>query len=211
MGINREQIEDLTILLYAAPFLVGAFGWVYHYILLNAVDRSFDTLYIVVSKDPIIFLLGFFCTISASILDIRIIREEIDRVAARLQKITLALLLIEVIGALIVIVVTSKAAQIFYLFLDGKYSVVLPLLIFIYAYSISLNKLGLTNLNRKSLMTVVSIILMIAAPAYLFYMGAIHSGNMMYYGQGVVIFLVGFISYILSSSPSFGKIRKSNP
>jgi hypothetical protein len=211
MGMNREQIGDLTILLYAAPFLVGALGWIYHYIFLNTVDRSLDTLYIVVSKDPIIFLAGFFCTISASVLDIRITREELDKVVARLQEIALALLIVEVIGALIVIGFTGNAARIFYLFLDGKYSVVLPLLMFIYAYLISLSKSSLINLNRKLLMTTVSIILMIAAPVYLFYMGAIHSWDMMYYVQGVGIFLVGFVSYILSSSPTFGKRQKSNP
>lgn len=209
--MNREQIDDVTILLYAAPFLVGALGWIYHYILLNAVDRNLDTLYIVVSKDPIIFLAGFFCTISASVLDIRIAREELDKVVARLQEIALALLIVEGIGALIVIGSTGNAARIFYLFLDGKYSVVLPLLVLIYAYSISLSKSSFINLNRKLLVTAISIILMIAAPVYLFYMGAIHSGDMMYYGQGVGIFLVGFISYILSSSPTFGKRQKSNP
>lgn len=209
--MNREQIEDVTILLYAAPFLVGALGWIYHYILLNAVDRNLDTLYIVVSKDPIIFLAGFFCTISASVLDIRIAREELDKVVVRLQEIALALLIIEGIGALIVIGFTGNAARIFYLFLDGKYSVVLPLLVLIYAYSISLSKSSFINLNRKLLVTAISIILMIAAPVYLFYMGAIHSWDMMYYGQGVGIFLVGFISYILSSSLTFGKRQKSNP
>ncbi|MGQ9780724.1 MAG: hypothetical protein ACUVQ8_00500 [Nitrososphaeria archaeon] len=200
--MTKDLIQNIILLLYLAPFLTGIIGWAYYFAILGPSETNFYTLFIVVSKDPFLFLIGFTGVVVATVLDAKGSGESIGGVMSRVEKIALALLIVEAIT--VFLVAEMNITKIFFMFVDGKYAVILPLSLLIYSYLIPLGRIHLQKPSVTSLLNTLSILIMIGAPAFIFYMYAFHATTNMY-EEGVVVFLIGFTLFIFSNYQSFLK------
>jgi hypothetical protein len=134
--MTKEQLQNLCVILYAVPFISGIFGWIYYFLTLNAAEKNLYNIFLMVSKDPIFFLIGLFGLVSATVADARSSDEGLGKVIERVEKIALTLIIFEIIEA--VIVTNFSISKIFLLIIGGKYAVIFPLLLLVYAYLIPL-------------------------------------------------------------------------
>jgi len=210
--LTKEQLQNLTTILYAVPFIAGILWWLYYFVILDAVDRNLYNVFLMVSKDPIFFLIGFLGVVSATIVDVKSSNEGLEKIMEKLDKIALILIIIEILGA--VIVVNLNITKLFYLIIDGKYAVIFPLSLLVYSYLIPVGKMHLSRPNIISLVKGLAIIIMIAAPAFVFYM-YVSRGLVTLYSQSVGIFFIGFILFIIfnyySFRSKFSPRAKENP
>lgn len=204
--MTKEQLENLYMILYAVPFIAGIIGWIYYYIILDAADKNLYNVFLMVSKDPVFFLTGFFGVVFATIVDARSSGEGIENVIERIEKIALALIIIEILEA--VFVANFDVSRMFLLITGGKYAVIFPLLLLTYSYLIPLGKMHLSLPSITSAMTILAIILMISAPTFDFYMYTT-KGVVKIYAESVGIFFIGFILVIVSNYYSLkGKLSR---
>ena len=192
--MTKEQLENLTIILYMVPFIVGILGWLYYFVILDTVDRNLYNVFLMVSKDPIFFLTGFIGIVLATIADAKSSNGGLEKIMEKLDKIALTLIIIEILGA--VIAVDLNFTKLFYLFIDGKYAVIFPLSLLIYSYLIPIGKMHLSRPSIISLLRGLAIIIMIASPTFVFYMH-ISRGLITPYIESVGIFLIGLVLFII--------------
>jgi len=200
-NLTKDQVEDIAFLSYLTPFFAGIIGWIYYYIILGP-GESFYTIFVVVSKDPFLYLIGCIGVITATIFDAKGSEGHVEEIASRVEKVALALLAIEATVAFLIAGV--DISKIFYMFVDGKYSVILPLSLLIYSYLIPVGRTRLPRPSLHSTLNAFAILIMISAPAFIFYMYALH-GATGAYEEGVCIFLIGFALFIISNQPSLLK------
>ncbi|MGD0330123.1 MAG: hypothetical protein ABSB40_06700 [Nitrososphaeria archaeon] len=194
--MTKEQLQNLYIILYAVPFIAGIVGWIYYYLTLDTADKNLYNLFLMVSKDPIFFLIGLFGVLFATLLDAKSSGERIENIIEKIEKIALALIIIEILEA--VFVANFDLSRIFLLIIGGKYAIILPLMLITYSYMIPLGNMRLSRPSITSAMMILAIILMISAPAYDFY-AYVTKGVVRRYDEFVVIFFIGLILLIVSN------------
>jgi len=200
--LTKEQLENLTIILYMVPFIIGIGGCLYYFFVLDPVDRNLYNAFLMASKDPLFFLIGFIGIVSATIVDAKSSNEELEKIVEKLDKIALIIIIIEILGA--VIFVNLDFTKLFYLFIDGKYAVIFPLSLLIYSYMIPVGKMHLSRPSVLSLVKGLSIIIMISSPTLVFYM-YISRGLVTLYIESIGIFLIGLVLFIIFNYYSFRK------
>jgi hypothetical protein len=194
--MTKQQLQNLYIILYAVPFIAGTVGWIYYYLTLNAADKNLYNLFLMVSKDPIFFLTGLFGVLFATLVDAKSSGERVENIIEKIEKIALALIIIEMLEA--VFVANFDLSRIFLLIIGGKYAIILPLMLITYSYMIPLGNMHLSLPSITSVMMVLAIILMISAPAYDFY-AYVTKGVVKRYYEFAIIFFIGLILLIVSN------------
>lgn len=204
--MSKERLQNLYIILYAVPFIAGIVGWIYYYLTLDVADKNLYNVFLMVSKDPTFFLTGLFGIVFATLVDAKSSGERIENIIEKIEKIALALIIIEMLEA--IFVANFDLSRFFLLIIGGKYAIILPLMLITYSYLIPLGNMRLSLPSITSAMMILAIILMISAPAYDFY-AYVTKGVVNRYDEFVVIFFIGLILLIVSNSSLKGKLSQS--
>ncbi len=185
--------------MYLMPFIAGIFGSIYYLIVLGDADRTLYNMFLLVTKDPLIFLAGFLGLVVATCFDVKSSSGSFEKIPSKLQKIALTILIIELFGGLVAVNFVDLGG-LFSLFIDGKYAALMPLLTLVYSFLVLLIKTSSFDVTLKALGTAASIILMLAGPSYVFYSSAFGTGSN--YVLGLAILMSGFLFYILIKKSS---------
>lgn len=146
---KTELIEDLTFLLYLGPFIICALWGLF---LGFSTGFSSTQVYLLITKDPVVFLIGFGAVLSAALLEMNLgsdaepfVRSR--RIARNLQRIALASILLSAISAAGAAGLSGELGGAGSLLLQGRFGIVFPLLV--YVSSVVLSPVGLRRKYLK--------------------------------------------------------------
>ncbi len=167
---NRGFSEDVPALLYIVPFLLSAVYGLYLWARAGISAVLPTDVYLTVTRDPYVFLLGSFAVIFGVVLDTS--RTDGDRqakmrtTADTLQSIAIASLVLALLGAWY-----SNGFQhltsTFTDFIVGRYSVVFPTLMVLLSFLLTINVRGESLRNPKFL----GVVALLAVPAVVYEVG----------------------------------------
>lgn len=166
---KTELIEDLTFLLYLGPFIIcGLWGL----FLTFSSGFSSTQIYLLITKDPTVFLIGFGTVLSAALVEINLGSNEESFVRSRrsarnLQRIALASIVLSVISVAGAASLSGDLGAAGGLLVQGRFAFVFPLLV--YVSSVVLSPLGLRRSYLKSPpLDFIGFLLIILSPILLY-------------------------------------------
>lgn len=186
---------DVALLLYAAPFLVN---FVYALYLWSEVGFSSvlpQLVYIEVSQNPYVFLLGFAAVLAAALLDFN--SEALETRRSGVAALSRRLQWVAVVSIILAFIAASYAAggdvaTGLFNMLDGRYPLVFPALLVFFSFMI-LPSVKIQGANTKNLLVVL---LLVASPAALYELGKRNTAA----GLGVALILLLLAAFLLVRS-----------
>ncbi len=186
--------QSLSKILYSIPLLSFVIGYTYYFMILDSSDRLPYTIVEMVFKDPLFFILGFTGIVVGTFVD-KINGFKTEIIVERVEKVALIWLVIEFIIS--VFVTNFQPIKIFYLVIEGKFLILQPLMIIFYSLMFPLGKDLFANIGLKNILNAIILILMASSPAYIFYMSLKEGQSMQNYVNGLTIFTIAFVLYLL--------------
>jgi hypothetical protein len=179
IGLQRaETTENISFILYLVPLISST---IYAISLWTSEGLSLtlpETVYLSVTKDPYLFLIGFLAICCAVLIEVYGSSKEsrLSRIEANSRQLQI-LAVISISAAILSVWSTIgysfNFSGILQIFLAGRYALIFPLMLFILAFllntSLKINLLSLSNLTKNA-----SLILMIASPLLFYGLWRIH-------------------------------------
>ncbi len=183
---------DVALLLYVAPFILN---FVYALYLWSGAGFSAilpQLVYVEVSQNPLVFLIGFAAVAFAAVLDFNAEPPEdrkaaLNKLSGRLQAIAAASTILSVIAALYS--ADFNPSTMVYNLLDGRYPLVFPALLVFLSFLI----LPSFKVQGANLRNALVIALLIVSPVSLYELGKHNTAA----GLGVGLTLLLVAAYIL--------------
>lgn len=192
VGISMKQ--NLSKMLYSMPLISFVIGCIYYFMIVEPYDRLSYTIVEMVFKDPMLFILGFTGIVVGTFID-KINGFKTEIIAKRIEKVALIWLMIELIIS--AFVTNFQPIKIFYLVIEGKFLILQPLTIIVYSLMFPLGKGLFVNIGLKNILNAIILILMVFSPAYIFYMSLKEGQSMQNYVNGLTIFTIAFVLYVI--------------
>lgn len=176
------------------PLISFVIGCIYYFMIVEPYDRLSYTIVEMVFKDPMLFILGFTGIVVGTFID-KINGFKTEIIAKRIEKVALIWLMIELIIS--AFVTNFQPIKIFYLVIEGKFLILQPLTIIVYSLMFPLGKGLFVNIGLKNILNAIILILMVFSPAYIFYMSLKEGQSMQNYVNGLTIFTIAFVLYVI--------------
>lgn len=173
-----ENAENISFILYLIPLVLSTFYAVFLWISEGLSFTLPQTVYLTVTKDPYIFLIGFLAICLAVLVEIFLSPEESKLIKLTDNARQIQFLAFICIGSVIVSVWSTSGyslnlGQFLQILLGGRYALIFPLMLFI--FSLILNpKLQINILSTDTLIKYTSIFLLIASPLIFYGLWSIH-------------------------------------
>ena len=192
MSAGQQKYGDVALLLYAAPFIVNFAYALYLWAGVGFSALLPQSVFIEVTQNPYIFLIGFAAVAFAAVIDFDASTPETRRSSAvdlsrRLQWIAGLSIVLALISALYA--AGGNPVNMFLYVLDGRYPLVFPALLLLFSFAI-LPTVRLQSLDKMDLLVVV---ILIASPVALYEIGKRNSIA----GLGVGLILVLLAAFLL--------------
>lgn len=176
------------------PLISFTIGCIYYSILLLPSDRTPYTIVEMVFKDPIIFILGFTGVVIGTFFD-KVIGFKTEIIVQRIEKVAILWL---IVGLIISASITGfQPISLFYLIIEGKFLILQPLMIIFYSFLLPLGKGFLVNVGLRNILKTIVLLLMLFSPTYIFYTSLREGQSVQNYLNGLAIFTLAFILYII--------------
>jgi len=192
LSAGQQKYGDVALLLYAAPFIVNFAYALYLWAGVGFSALLPQSVFIEVTQNPYIFLIGFAAVAFAAVIDFDASTPETRRSSAvdlsrRLQWIAGLSIVLALISALYA--AGGNPVNMFLYVLDGRYPLVFPALLLLFSFAI-LPTVRLQSLDKMDLLVVV---ILIASPVALYEIGKRNSIA----GLGVGLILVLLAAFLL--------------
>jgi hypothetical protein len=195
--LNSQKAErngDIAVLLYAAPFIINFVYTLYLWAGAGFSSTLPQLVFLEVTQNPYVFLLGFAAVAFAAVLDfdnssLETRRASVSALSRRLQAIAGLSLVLAAIAALYAGGGDLGTAA--YNLLDGRYPLVFPAVLLFLSFVI-LPSFRLESVNRSNALVVI---FLIASPIALYELGKRDTTA----GLGVGLILLLLAAYILVS------------
>lgn len=168
---KKVSSDDLSVLLYMVPFIASGAYALYLWAASGISSSLPESVYLTVTRDPILFLVGTFSVMLGVVLEVSSTGPaerpaKLNSVGNTLQTIALASFVLALVCALYAngfSNVSGAASD----FLTGRFSLVFPVVMVLFSYLI----IGRFNLPSVKTPTILGIIAMLLAPASLYEVG----------------------------------------
>ena len=175
---RAETTENISFILYLVPLISSTIYALSLWASEGLSSTLPETVYLSVTKDPYLFLIGFLAICSAVLIEVYGSSKEsrLSRIEANSRQ--LQVLAVISIGAAVLSVWSTlgysfNISGILQILLEGRYALIFPLMLFILAFllntSLKINLLSYNNLVKNA-----SLILMIASPLIFYGLWRIH-------------------------------------
>lgn len=191
-----EKVEgrngDVALFLYAAPFIINFVYALYVWAGVGFSSVLPQLVYIEVSQNNYIFLLGFAAVVCAALLDFTSEpaasrRSSTFSLSKRLQALAMVALVLSFLAAWYS--ASGNLSTAVYNVMDGRYALVFPAVILLFSYII----LPPVKLQGANLRNILVIVLLFLSPAALYELGKRNTAA----GLGSALILILLAAYIL--------------
>lgn len=194
MEVKSSMKQNLSKILYSMPLTSFIIGCIYYSILLGPTDRTPYTIVGMVFKDPIIFILGFTGIVIGTFFD-KVSGFKTEIIVQRIEKVAISWLILEFIIS--VFITGFQPISLFYLIIEGKFFILQPLMIILYSLLLPLGKGFFLNVGFRNILKAIVLLLMMFSPAYIFYKSLSEGQSIQNYLNGLTVFAIAFILYII--------------
>lgn len=191
---KRELYEDISFILFIVPFALPTFYAIYLWIANGLSLFLPEGVYLTVTRDPIIFMIGVFSIIFASYIELMVEEvskrgEAILRLSKRLQKIAALSFILAVLTSLYSN--SFDLAGMVFDILAGRYTLVFPLILFFMSY------LMVAPINIASIanMKFLAILLLLLVP-FVLLIGRAHTSISLL--ASLILMIIAAIIFIYS-------------
>ncbi len=161
--MKKDSVEDATFILYIIPILLNGGYGLWSWVAGGADLAALQQVYIQLTREPIIFLIGLLAVCVAVILDARYLSpiEDVDRRVTRLAVFCF-------ITALIIALISTEfnLSSGLTLFLQGRYALIFPALLMVLSFLFRVR--GLSSTSLKSVRRWLSLLLLLISPLTLY-------------------------------------------
>jgi len=161
--MKKDSVEDAAFILYIIPILLNGGYGLWSWVAGGADLAALQQVYIQLTREPIIFLIGLLAVCVAVILDARYLSpiEDVDRRVTRLAVFCF-------ITALIIALISTEfnLSSGLTLFLQGRYALIFPALLMVLSFLFRVR--GLSSTSLKSVRRWLSLLLLLISPLTLY-------------------------------------------
>jgi hypothetical protein len=204
---SKGRFEDLSALLYLVPFVASAVYAIYLWVRAGVTAILPPNVYLTVTRDPILFVLGSLAILLAVVLEVTSADPEerpskVASVSNTLQSIALASLILAFLSALYsngFFDLSGAATD----FVVGRYALVFPAVLILFSYLVRAQFRVGALLSRRTL-AIVSLLLV---PASLYVIGKRQPALGL--GAAFVFLLIGVVPFVLPAKKAKGDESKA--
>lgn len=166
---KKVSSDDVVVLLYMVPFIAYVVYALYLWAAGGISAVLPESVYLTVTRDPVLFLVAAFSVMLGVVLDVRLTAPsgrpaKLSSVGNTLQTIAVASFVLAFLCALYADGLSAGAVSDF---LTGRFSLVFPVVMVLFSYLITAR----FNLPSLKTPTMLGIIAMLLAPAFLYEVG----------------------------------------
>jgi hypothetical protein len=194
--MNREEAaEDISLLLLLVPFVVSAAGGLLRSLGAGLSVRLSAEAYLSVTKNPIIFLVGFVAVCGSLVVQVAGTGPEArrGRLASggkRLGKLAVASLILAILGSWSASGFSFSLSDNLALLLEGRYALIFPLAVFVLSGLLSA-QIGRVKFSVGNWRNLLGMGMIVASPLSFAALGGIAPAVVG--GLGMLLLLAGFI------------------
>lgn len=193
MMVSKGLSEDATAVLYLVPFLVSAAYGLYLWVRGGLSATLPKTVYLTVTRDPYVFMLGSFAVMLAVVVEVTSAESAGRQAKAKstgdtLQSVAAASVVLALLGAWYAngfVNITGTVTD----FIVGRYSIIFPAVMVLLSYLVTI-QLKLDSLRNPK---VLGIIAMLLVPAVVYELGKRDAAGGLAIALVLIIVGVGFI------------------
>lgn len=203
--MNQDEVaEDIAFLLYLLPMLASA-----GYALVLWVPRGLsaslpEDIYLIVTKEPLVFLLGFSAICVALLIEMYILKtgsaqEKLASSSHKMQRLSIACVLLAALSAWSASGYSGNVGRTAALFLSGRYSLIFPLLTLITSFVLTAPRVR--DVQRKAVVDALSVGALIVSPVLLYFTWRVGLPWTMSFGVSLLVLGAGLATIV------YGNVR----
>jgi len=161
--MKKDSVEDAAFILYIIPILLNGGYGLWSWVAVGADLAALQQVYINLTREPVIFLVGLIAVCVAVVLDARYLSpiEDVERRVTRLAVFCF-------ITALIIALLSTgfNLSRGLILFLQGRYALIFPALLMVLTFLFKVR--GLSSTSLRGVGRWLSLLLLLVAPLTLY-------------------------------------------
>jgi hypothetical protein len=197
---GKGTTDDVAGLLYIVPFLASGIFGLYTWLSNGASSISGANVYLTVTRDPYVFLVGSFAVIAAGVLDVNGAdpasrRLKAASVGSMLQSLAVASVVLALIGVWAATGFTDGGDAVND-FIVGRYAIIFPAMLVLLSYLVTVD----FRVEALGSPKAIAIIALLASPAAVYAVG--RKDTALGLAIGLALALFGILLYLRPPKPA---------